>query len=717
MLNSPKQSFKPDIQRACDLRKDQPDVSGADGVFSFGWGYAGDVNVNLSDAYRDFNGDFVDPSANDGLVRYTVPSVIKEFTVFVMGDGGGGRCTTIVDQFPDFCLNGIFCGKDTECCQNLGICCTGVGAGIGCTGPVTKTVCDELGGNHYDGITSCEDDPDFCEKGQGCCIPDPAQPDCVDCNVCTTCDDPACTGGCFTGQCQCVTSGCGCRPCCQYGPGGIPVGCEIQVDCPAEAVVDDCDECGNTCEDGTAYGFCCQGTSTGDVTCSGGKMCENSCGDGGKIVGSCDECINDCSDPDGPDCMKFACFPVPGASDQCFGTWNGGADECPDECNDDGGGGGDDLCGQCNPSTGLCDLCLAPPGPNGECGCDGCPGAENYGDPCTEGLFSPNESFAAANHYRAMDINNLNLPQINLGDYLRGTGELTFSTSLLFGSNANECNVCIDTNRRDFIAEQSVRCPPSDPGGLEIKYDLSELCVNDTVELELQANENFITLRVFVTYYGEEERNLLFNDKVPRTFVRKSVLGEYDCETCEFNLFCRPISEETGETLLERYEFSPALSKIETGGIGTPIVGDRYNSTRTISKISSTKSPFFTANTKFTNSEGESLTSTNRSITAKVNAISRYLRSDVYHVGADNKQTQVNDAKIGAASESVISHWRQNEATTASFNVFGGISGDFIGSSPQAFAGGYGYTGDCETDLNPTEGHGFLAVSGIAKIT
>ena len=169
MLNSPKQSLKPDITKSCDLRKDMPDVPGATGIFSFGYGSEVDTDGPVADGWENF-------TKLDGSVKtVTIPSVIKRLKIWIVGDGESGTCSTIAQEFPDFC-DGVTCPNDSPCCSDLGVCCSGLPGDRLCSGPITKAECDVLGGNHFRGTQSCDgydcnDNEHTCRQDANDCNP------------------------------------------------------------------------------------------------------------------------------------------------------------------------------------------------------------------------------------------------------------------------------------------------------------------------------------------------------------------------------------------------------------------------------------------------------------------------------------------------------------------------------------------------------------------
>lgn len=688
MLNSPKQSFKPDILELCDLRKDQPEDATASGILSFGWGND-QFLINADDSYEDFSNGFLNNES--GLYRFQVPSVIKRLKVFIVGDGTSDFCSTVGEEFPDFC--GITCPIDSECCSDLGICCYGSGSSVGCTGPVSAVYCrDTLNGNHYNGITTCaEAGPTFCTEGQHCCAPDPNS-ECEPCNKCYNCSSDLCSGkSCFSvGQiCDCDDSGCGCTSCCFFDANGYPTDCGITVGCANP--VADCSLCGSSCENGEAYGYCCQGDSGGNVSCSGSKVCESACGNGGKIVSSCDECNNDG--------MKYACFDVPGANKQCYGTWNGGQESCPADCDGSGGGGGGDPCTQCVGT--VCQPC----GYDAEGNCPpGCADTCKLGEPCTSGLISGTDSdfeylYAVATGTR--------FPYEYFSDVT------TTPSTLLYGMEGTDfCDICASTNRKGFIEQQEINCPASAPGAIELQYDLSNLCIDDLVEIEINASDNYLDVNVYITWDREPERNLIFNDRIPRGFTRYSVLGDYNCENCEFDIFCRLPRTKEGELMIQRFEFNPPLTQLDT----PPTVRDRFNALRTRAKDPKETSPFqpaFAIDSQFQSSDGTPIPTSRRRIDCYITAISRHIKNDVYRVNESGVQIQVPDAKLGTpyTENALMQRFRLDTDTTGSNNIGNGIDGNYLGVFPATLSGEYGTPAECEE----TPGSGFIAIHGRNK--
>lgn len=684
MLNSPKQSFKPDILELCDLRKDQPEDTTPTGILSFGWG-SSEFLLNNDDSYEDFSNGFL--KTESGLYRYQVPSVIKRLKVFIVGDGTEDFCSTVGEEFPDFC--GITCPIDSECCSDLGICCYGSGSSVGCTGPVSAVYCrDILNGNHYNGITTCaEAGPTFCTEGQHCCAQDP-DTECEPCFRCYSCSNPLCSDtSCFSANesCDCNDTGCGCTLCCFYDPiTGYPTDCGITVGC--ENPVGDCEECESKCENGEPYGYCCQGDSGGDVKCSTGKMCESSCGNGGKIVSDCEECTNDG--------MKYACFKVPGADDQCYGTWIGGQNSCPKECDGSDDDDGENYCAQC--VGGVCQECFITP--------DGCP--PGCGNVCTPGEkctsltgteYDFDYFYATATDTRF--------------DYNYYSSEVQTPNTLLYGVQGTDfCDICTDTNRKGFIEQQEINCPASAPGAIELQYDLSNLCVDDSVEIEINASQNYLTVSVYITWDREPERNLIFKDRIPRGFTRYPVLGNYNCENCEFDIFCRLPRTEEDELMIQRFEFNPPLTKIDN----PPTIKDRFNALRTSSKDPKQTTPTSVRTNesgRFESSDGTPITTSSRSIDCYITAISRHIKNDVYRVNESGVQIQVPDAKLGTPQESdtLIRRFKEDTDTTSSYNFFvPGIDETYLGVNPFTLTGDYGTPAEC----GQVPGSGFIAVNG-----
>jgi hypothetical protein len=690
MLNSPKQSLKPDILRLCDLRGDQPDNTGATGIFSFGWGND-QFLANVNDSYSEFQGDFIGTKL--GLYRYEIPSTIKTLKIWIVGDGTSEYCSTVGEDFPDFC--GITCPIDSECCSDLGVCCYGSGGSVGCTGPVSADYCvNTLSGNHYNGIKTCQEaGPTFCTEGQHCCAKDPEEI-CNDCFTCYNCDNPLCGGKtCLNANesCDCNDTGCGCGPCCTYDSGGFPTGCDEQaVGCPDP--VESCDEC-TKCKDGTGYGYCCQGDSGGDVSCSGSKVCGSECGEGGKIVASCDDCTNDG--------MKYDCFSVPNGNPQCFGTWNGGSDSCPTGC-DGGGGGGGNGCYQC--VNNKCETCNIPAGEKcpAFCGPDVCtPGLPCFTANLAAGEDNADYMYAVANDLRF--------------DSSYFTTETQVPTSLLFGTEGVDyCDICSSTNREAYIREQEIKCPASSPGAIELQYDLSNLCLDDKVEIELDASDNYLEIRVYVTWDKEEERVVIFRDRIPRGFTRYPVLGNYDCDNCEFDIFCRLPRTEEGLLMIQRYEFYPSLSEIDPGP-GPILFPTRYNATRTVYKDPKEVTiiqPAVAIGGRPSSSTAIPLPTTARSITSHITAITRDIKNDVYRIDGSGRAIQVADAPLGTPNQpDTLMNRVKTDLDIFDSSNFGAssLNGDYMGLLPFTWAGEYGTPGTCQGD---PAGSGFIGVIG-----
>lgn len=591
MLNSPRQSLKPSIF-GCELRGQLP-IDGTN-IFAYGWGDTAEANDNPSDAFGYYSGVTFD--------SYILNPKTKKIGVYIVSDGKQGICTTLeeLDPSKSYC-EFAKCTEGTTCCSPLGVCCYNDGAG--CTAPISKIECDFLKGIHDSTKQTCIG-YDCNSKYAHCC--DQIKNECPGCVQCSDVSPGAiCADGSEAISGSCATSECDDSKCedkvnnCVYS-GGELQDCQQVCESQAGYPVDNCNECCE-CEeledDGSckSFGVCCvidKDTGVVDCVSEDGQRCECSEGD---RKDNCDDCqtvigLYSCQEEEGvwacrPDaagvpyntCVATCTAPATTyncENNNCVAVGDGsGAYKTIGECESNCNPSGTIECCQCqlSPGGGTVSCCRTISIPDTEsctdynqyyfecsdCASECGPGAINC---FTSGPTSLVTGILLAAKAKAKVYPKIfNTVQIN-------------QTTLQFGLDLPQCDVCNVSGRKDLLHQQGLTCDTQAGPGLIIEYDLRNICVKDEVKVNIIKTSNYATIQIQVKSYETPENYItLYTDKVALSAQGTPILLDYNCDICEFNYDC-----DYNDGPASNYSFNPPLPSINIEG--NPAFGNERTS-------------------------------------------------------------------------------------------------------------------------------------------
>jgi hypothetical protein len=112
------------------------------------------------------------------------------------------------------------------------------------------------------------------------------------------------------------------------------------------------------------------------------------------------------------------------------------------------------------------------------------------------------------------------------------------TTTLNFGLDLPSCNVCDILVSGEWVGEQGLTCEARPGSRLLVTYDLENTCINDSVKIQVRNFTHWIEILVLVKPKNQSNYATLFADKVALSTVGEIILGQYDCENCEFDYEC-----------------------------------------------------------------------------------------------------------------------------------------------------------------------------------
>lgn len=510
MLNAPKQSLKPSIF-GCQLRGTVPSTNSD--MFSFGWGGTVDAAFSGADSFQKYS-DFTQ-------YEYEVSPTTKMINVYIVGDEKPGVCGIVEDLFPDYCDTAI-CEVSSICCSPYGVCCVPI---LGCTEDIREYDCVvELGGVFKPDAQIC--DVTVCQTEIfHCCDENPNK--CQPCETCsevaegTICSDgKAARSGSCDGGSSCVTDCPAKQNCCQYENGEY-VDCTLECpdlcDSPPEG--NNCANC-TDCDEGDKFVCCYDKDGDGVWECGSahddeGPRCLE-CEDGGVKAADCDSCNQ--LDTYVCDTTTYTCVASAGGKS---------LNECQASCVD--------------PNPGEC-CCIGNCCLNGSCNdlgqlgttisCNDCD--SQCGGFCLTGLagpVSPLGIYAPSSLAVAAVIAGKN-------NYTNSGFLDVVTTTLNFGLDLPPCNVCDVQGFGDIVGEQGLTCEARPGSRLLVRYDLTETCINDSVKIRIRDFTYWVEILILVQPKNQSSYITIFSDKVALSTVGEIILGEYDCENCEFDYEC-----------------------------------------------------------------------------------------------------------------------------------------------------------------------------------